>query len=71
MAGTLAAASVDQLEARVAPVAQAIEGPDDDRGEPNYGFSLGEGNTLLYLFDAEGNRVQDRAAPRRRPGRAP
>ena len=63
VAGTLAAASVDQLEARVAPVAEAIGGPDGDRGEPNYGFSLGEGNTLLYLFDAEGASVQDGRRP--------
>jgi signal transduction histidine kinase len=63
VAGTLAAASVDQLEARVSPVVEAIEGPDGDRGEPNYGFSLGEGNTLLYLFDAEGNSVQDGRRP--------
>jgi signal transduction histidine kinase len=60
VANTLAAASVAQLEARVAPVATFLEGgsANPGRGPDPGGFVLGGGNTLLYLFDSDGQPVQ-------------
>ena len=58
-ANTLEAASVDQLENRVDRVVRLLEGPDGSDG-PNQGFELGGGSTLLYLFDEQGEVVQDR-----------
>jgi signal transduction histidine kinase len=60
VANTLQAASVAQLEQRVEPVARFLEGPDEGGEEPDQGFVLGGGNTLLYLFDDAGQVVQDR-----------
>ena len=63
VANTLEAASVDQLEDRVDPVVRLLEGPDGSGDGPNQGFELGGGNTLLYLFDEQGQVVQDRRRP--------
>src|SRR3954454_11604231 len=60
VARTLETASVAQLEARVDPIVEFLEGdqrgPGDgpDRG----GFVLGGGNTFLYLFDEQGHNIR-------------
>src|SRR3954468_20000946 len=76
VARTLETASVAQLEARVDPIVEFLEGdqrgPGDgpDRG----GFVLGGGNTFLYLFDAQGHNIRlgpaGAGAPARAGGRA-
>src|SRR5262245_1789813 len=59
VAGSLAAASVQQLENRARPLVALLEGPQVDSGNgPEQGFVFGGGNTLLYIFDAQGNPVQ-------------
>jgi signal transduction histidine kinase len=59
VAGSLAAASVQQLENRARPLVALLEGPQGDTGDgPEQGFVFGGGNTLLYVFDAQGNPVQ-------------
>jgi signal transduction histidine kinase len=67
VARTLQAASVDQLDARIDPLAAFLEG---DRGGPDGGpdpggYVFGGGNTLLYLFDDAGRQVSlgSRAQP--------
>src|SRR4051794_28018898 len=60
VARTLESASVAQLDARVDPIVEFLEGdqrgPGDgpDRG----GFVLGGGNTFLYLFDEQGHNIR-------------
>lgn len=60
VANTLAAASVGQLKDRVHPIVEALGGtgtsPEDPRGLQ--GFVFGGGNTLLFIFDAQGRPVQ-------------
>ena len=59
VANSLAAASVQQLENRARPLAELLEGPTGEPGEgPEQGFVFGGGNTVLFIFDAEGNPVQ-------------
>ena len=60
VADTLAGASVKQLQSRVLPVTSFLEGTDASpgRGPDPGGFVFGGGNTLLYLFDAQGQPVQ-------------
>jgi len=60
VASSLAAASVTQLEARVAPVATFLEGGQSGPGrDPDPGgFVFGGGNTVLYLFTSAGEPVQ-------------
>jgi len=62
VANTLESASVKQLDTRVESVVRLIEGPGQG-DEPDYGFQLGNGNTLLYLFDARGVPVRDPRRP--------
>src|SRR5215213_4511854 len=59
VAGSLAGASVDQLEARVAPWVDRLTGtrPDNEDG-PAFGFQPGAGNTFLFAFDEAGAPVQ-------------
>ena len=81
VAGSLAGASVEQLDARVEPWVERLTGtrPDDEDG-PAFGFQPGAGNTFLFAFDDGGAPVQlgrervvvldgmpDNAEPRRRP----
>ncbi len=55
----MTAASVQQLENRARPLVALLEGPTGDPGNgPDQGFVFGGGNTVLYIFDAEGNPVQ-------------
>ncbi len=60
VANTLAAASETQLQNRVRPIVAALSGatqsPVDPRGQQ--GFVFGSGNTLLFIFDAQGQPVQ-------------
>ncbi len=60
VASTLAAASATQLQNRVRPIVAALSGtvpsPNDPRSQQ--GFLFGSGNTLLYIFDAQGKPVQ-------------
>jgi signal transduction histidine kinase len=56
VANTLAASSIEQLDQRMSRVVQLIEDPTGTR--PELGFEFGGGNTLLYLFDDQGNPVQ-------------
>jgi signal transduction histidine kinase len=59
VANSLAAASVQQLENRARPLVALLEGPSGDTGNgPEQGFVFGGGNTLLYIFDANGAPVQ-------------
>jgi signal transduction histidine kinase len=59
VADTLRSASVQQLNDRVDPLAQALEGPSGDpETRPSLGFQLGAGNTFLFAFDASGEPVQ-------------
>jgi hypothetical protein len=56
---SLAAASLQQLENRARPLVTLLQGPTGDPGQrPEQGFVLGGGNTLLFIFDADGNPVQ-------------
>ena len=59
VAGSLAGASVEQLDARVEPWVERLTGtqPDDDEG-PAFGFQPGAGNTFLFAFDNAGAPVQ-------------
>jgi signal transduction histidine kinase len=59
VAGSLAGASVEQLDARVDPWVERLTGtrPDDDDG-PGFGFQPGAGNTFLFAFDDGGTPVQ-------------
>jgi signal transduction histidine kinase len=57
-ANALAAASTGQLQDRINPAVQLLEGTDTPFRRPDLGYVLGTGNTLLYLFDASGNPVQ-------------
>jgi hypothetical protein len=59
VAGSLAGASVDQLDARVEPWVERLTGelPDNDEG-PAFGFQPGAGNTFLFAFDNGGAPVQ-------------
>jgi signal transduction histidine kinase len=54
----LTAASVGQLEDRINPAVQLLQGTEAPFRRPDLGYVLGTGNTLLYLFDASGNPVQ-------------
>jgi hypothetical protein len=59
VANTLATASVQQLNDRVGPLAEALEGPSGDtETRPPLGFQLGSGNTFLFAFDTNGQPVQ-------------
>ena len=59
VAGSLAAASVQQLENRARPLVALLEGPTGEPGEgPEQGFVFGGGNTVLFIFDDAGNPVQ-------------
>ena len=59
VANSLEAASVQQLENRARPLVALLEGPSGDTGNgPEQGFVFGGGNTLLYIFDANGAPVQ-------------
>ncbi len=64
VASTLAAASVNQLQARMDPWVRRLEGPitSPDVG-PELGFVFGGGNTLLYFFDADGQPVPTDGRP--------
>src|SRR5215211_4299214 len=59
VAGSLAGASVGQLEDRVDPWVARLTGtqPDDADG-PAFGFQPGAGNTYLFAFDNAGAPVQ-------------
>jgi two-component system, OmpR family, sensor histidine kinase CiaH len=58
-ANTLTAASVQQLNDRVGPLADALEGPSAQTAtRPPLGFQIGSGNTFLFAFDATGAPVQ-------------
>ncbi len=67
VARTLESASVNQLEARVDPLASFLEGAPGGPGDgPDVGgFVFGSGNTLLYLFDEQGRNIRlgDRTLP--------
>jgi two-component system sensor histidine kinase CiaH len=54
----LAAASIGQLQDRINPAVQLLQGTDTPFRRPDLGYVLGTGNTLLYLFDSSGNPVQ-------------
>ncbi len=58
VANTLAAASAAQLEDRIDPAVRLLQGTDTPFRRPDLGYVLGSGNTLLYLFDADGQPVQ-------------
>lgn len=59
VAGTLAAASTEQLEARVDPWATRLEGEaGSPEAPPGFGFQPGRGNTFLFAFDDSGSPVQ-------------
>ena len=59
VANSLEAASVQQLENRARPFVALLEGPNGDTGNgPEQGFVFGGGNTVLYIFDANGAPVQ-------------
>lgn len=60
VANTLAAASVQQLTNRARPLVEALEGPgaSGESDSPQLGFVFGNGNTLLFAFDAKGAPVQ-------------
>jgi signal transduction histidine kinase len=59
VAGSLAGASLEQLDARVEPWVERLTGsrPDDEDG-PAFGFQPGAGNTFLFAFDDGGAPVQ-------------
>ncbi|HYO41597.1 MAG TPA: HAMP domain-containing sensor histidine kinase, partial [Candidatus Limnocylindrales bacterium] len=59
-ARTLESASVTQLEQRTEAITRFLQGPPDGGpGQPGdeLGFLFGNGNTLLYLFDDNGDPV--------------
>ena len=59
VANTLAAASVTQLQNRVHPIELALTGSAETPGDPRFqGFLFGSGNTVMYVFDAQGQPVQ-------------
>jgi signal transduction histidine kinase len=59
VANTLEAASVQQLNDRATPLAEALEGPNaETQTRPPLGFQIGAGNTFLFAFDANGAPVQ-------------
>ncbi len=58
VANTLAAASTSQLQDRIDPAVSLLEGVGAPFRRPDLGYVLGSGNTLLYLFDADGQAVQ-------------
>jgi signal transduction histidine kinase len=58
VANTLATASAAQLEDRIDPAVRLLQGTDTPFRRPDLGYVLGSGNTLLYLFDANGQPVQ-------------
>lgn len=60
VAGTLATASVQQLESRTDPWVARLEGELEDPDQPpgGFGFLPGRGNTFLFAFDATGDPVQ-------------
>src|SRR4051794_128697 len=60
VARTLEAASVAQLEARVDPLVEFLEGNQGGPGDgpDEGGFVFGGGNTLLYLFDEQGHAIR-------------
>jgi signal transduction histidine kinase len=58
VAGSLAAASVQQLQGRAQQVADFLGGPGANPGSgPEQGYFFGNGNTAMWLFDAAGNPV--------------
>ena len=64
VANSLAVASVTQLENRAHPLVELLEGPTGEPGDgPDQGFVFGGGNTVLYIFDDDGNPVQVGARP--------
>ncbi|HEY6571107.1 MAG TPA: HAMP domain-containing sensor histidine kinase [Candidatus Limnocylindrales bacterium] len=66
VANSLAAASVTQLQNRAHPLVELLQGPTGEPGDgPDQGFVFGGGNTVLYIFDDQGNPVQvgDRPVP--------
>jgi two-component system sensor histidine kinase CiaH len=58
VANTLASASASQLEGRIDPAVRLLQGTDAPFRRPDLGYVLGSGNTLLYLFDADGQPIQ-------------
>lgn len=59
VASTLRTASVQQLNDRVDPLAEALQGPGSGpENRPPLGFQLGSGNTFLFAFDSTGQPVQ-------------
>jgi signal transduction histidine kinase len=60
VANTLAAASVTQLRSRAHPIEQALTGSSQTPSDPRFlqGFLFGTGNTVLFIFDAQGQPVQ-------------
>ncbi len=59
VANTLASASVTQLENRVDPWSDALQGRSNDPDQPpGFGFQPGRGNTFLFAFDNQGQAVQ-------------
>jgi len=65
VANTLASASLTQLDNRVDPVADGLEGRLDDQDQPPspFGFQFGAGNTFLFAFDDQGTAVQLNRGP--------
>ncbi len=60
VANSLAAASRQQLENRALPIVTLLQGPQagSDNLGPAQGFVFGGGNTLLFLFDKDGQPVR-------------
>jgi signal transduction histidine kinase len=56
-ARALETASVAQLDARTQGIVAFLQGTPETQEQPGLGFLLGNGNTLLYLFDAAGTPV--------------
>jgi signal transduction histidine kinase len=65
VANTLSQASINQLQNRISPIVAALTGTQPSTSDPRglQGFAFGAGNTLLFIFDAQGQPVQlgDRA----------